>query len=309
MVPRNWVPRWQSAWAACEGRGAHPFEFVALKSSPIWATLGEVGDDGTGSDVPPFAYNSTMGWEDVDRAEAIALGLLAEDEESTPDFSGDEGLQGLSDTLAGLSPEDRAALEAEMAQLQADADAALACDLARIANTAQPSGSLCLANENPYHCPKCGKFTWFDGHCAKCGYTLSPDESMKRAERLLRKTLAGDATRPVRALAYRDGLGQIDLDVGKLGVGKGMEHGSGLAKIDQKHPSRLALLPHALAHGKIYRLRPGNDPDRPFDDSQRAIVDGLTSVFLERKGKDRWTITSIYTNLGKVRKIERAAAV
>lgn len=117
-MPRNWIPRWQSAWSACGGEGAHPYEFVALKSSPIWAALGEVGDDSTGSDVPPFAYNSTMAWEEVDRDEAAALGLIGEGEASAPpDFSADEGLQGLADTLAGLSPLDRAAIEAEMALL------------------------------------------------------------------------------------------------------------------------------------------------------------------------------------------------
>ena len=115
--PRNWVPRWQSAWAACGGEGAHRFEFVALKSSPIWAALGEVGDDGTGSDVPPFAYNSTMDWEDVDREEAVALGLIAEDEPVVLDFSADEGLQNIADVLAGLPPEDRAELERELERL------------------------------------------------------------------------------------------------------------------------------------------------------------------------------------------------
>lgn len=117
-VPRNWIPRWQSAWAACGGEGAHPFEFVALKSSPIWAALGEVGDDGTGSDVPPFAYNSTMDWEDVEREECIRLGLIREDEEpAAPKFGGDEAFAGIDKALADLSDEDAAQLEKELEEM------------------------------------------------------------------------------------------------------------------------------------------------------------------------------------------------
>ena len=164
-----------------------------------------------------------------------------------------------------------------------------------------------LANENPYHCPKCGKFSGFNGHCEKCGYTLDADETQKRAERLLRPVRDGQVNKPIEALAYRDGLGQIDLDVGKLGVGKDMSHGNGLSKINQKHGNEITALPGAIAHGKIFRLKPGNDPAKPFDDSQRAIVHGTTSVFLERKDANRWMVTSIYTDAAKARKIERAA--
>lgn len=164
-----------------------------------------------------------------------------------------------------------------------------------------------LANENPYHCPKCGKFSGFNGHCDKCGYTLDAGETQKRAERLLRPVRDGQVNKPIEALAYRDGLGQIDLDVGELGEGKEMAHGNGLSKINQKHDNEIAALPEALAHGIVFRLRPGNDPTKPFDDSQRAIVRGTTSVFLERKDKNRWMITSIYTDAAKARKIERAA--
>lgn len=164
-----------------------------------------------------------------------------------------------------------------------------------------------LANENPYHCPACGKSSGFNGHCEKCGCTFNADETQKRAERLLRPVREGDVSRPIEALAYRDGLGQIDLDVGKLGIGKGMEHGNGLSKVMQKHGNELAAIPHALAHGTIYRVRPGNDPAKPFDDSQRALVDGTTSIFLESKGKGSWFITSVYTDLAKARKIEMAA--
>lgn len=214
--------------------------------------------------------------------------------------------------LDNPTPEAADKLLADLPSLIPD-DPALAAVIAEamaaeFGSPAAPDPSGALANENPYHCPKCGKFSGFNGHCDKCGYTLDSDESQKRAERLMRHVLEGDMTKPVEALAYRDGLGQIDLDVGKLGIGTGMEHGKGISKINQKHGSQFSFIPHALAHGKIYRLRPGNDPNKPFDDSQRAIVDGSHTVFLDRKGTSRWSISSVYDDAKKVAKIERAAA-
>ena len=114
--PRDWTVRWQNAYGACGGEGAHPTEFVALKNSPIWEALGEYGDDSTGSDCPPFAYNSTMDWEDVPREEAVALGLLDGDEEMDLDFDGGMGDAEIAEALSGLSDEDAAALAEELEQ-------------------------------------------------------------------------------------------------------------------------------------------------------------------------------------------------
>lgn len=243
-------------------------------------------------DAPQRAILAAFAKDTSKAAEAVKA-LLAEEDPSK--------LQALSSKLLAdlpsLIPDDPA-----LAAVIADAMAA------EFGSPAAPAPSGALANENPYHCPKCGKFSGFNGHCEKCGYTLDSDESQKRAERLMRHVLEGDMTKPVEALAYRDGLGQIDLDVGKLGIGTGMEHGKGISKINQKHGSQFSFIPHALAHGKIYRLRPGNDPNKPFDDSQRAIVDGSHTVFLDRKGTSRWSISSVYDDAKKVAKIERAAA-
>lgn len=118
LHPRNWEVRWQGAYAACGGEGAHPAEMVALKSSPIWASLGEFGEDSTGSDCPPFAYNSTMAWEDVDREEAVRLGLIGEDEDLELDFDGSMGEAEIAEALAGLSDADAAALAAELEELE-----------------------------------------------------------------------------------------------------------------------------------------------------------------------------------------------
>lgn len=116
LKPRDWHVRWQAAYAACGGEGAHPAEMVALKSSPIWAALGEYGEDSTGSDCPPFAYNSTMDWEEVDRDEAGRLGLVESGDVPAIDFDGSLGESEIASALDNLSPEDLAALQQELAQ-------------------------------------------------------------------------------------------------------------------------------------------------------------------------------------------------
>lgn len=60
---------------------------IALKSSAIWQALGEGAggfDDTLGNPFPPFAFNSGMWTQEVSRAEAIELGLLAHDDRAHP---------------------------------------------------------------------------------------------------------------------------------------------------------------------------------------------------------------------------------
>lgn len=289
-VPQNGLPG---------GFGGLPNE--RTPATPLQTALQGVAkrEEGSGrtttpesGDAPQRAILAAFAKDTSKAAEAVKSLLAEEDPEKLKALSSK-----LIADLPTLIPDDPA-LAAVIAEAMA----------AEFGSPAAPAPSGALANENPYHCPKCGKFSGFNGHCEKCGYTLDSDESQKRAERLMRHVLEGDMTKPVEALAYRDGLGQIDLDVGKLGIGTGMEHGKGISKINQKHGSQFSFIPHALAHGKIYRLRPGNDPNKPFDDSQRAIVDGSHTVFLDRKGTSRWSISSVYDDAKKVAKIERAAA-
>ena len=80
MVPRkDWPQRWAAAGAAVGFEGALMGDFVALKSSPIWAALGR-GEGGfkdvLGDPFPPFAFGSGMGWVRVSREECMELGLL-----------------------------------------------------------------------------------------------------------------------------------------------------------------------------------------------------------------------------------------
>jgi len=78
-MERNWAERWQQAadWVNWEGV-AENGELVALKGSPIWQALGDGAGgytDTLGDAMPPFAFNSGMGWDIVRRDECEALGL------------------------------------------------------------------------------------------------------------------------------------------------------------------------------------------------------------------------------------------
>lgn len=92
-APReDWRARWNAAGSSCGWKGARrdpwhgsgaSFAFVALKSSPIWAALGNGAGgftDTLGNPYPPFAYSSGMGWEAVGRETAEKLGLVKPDE-------------------------------------------------------------------------------------------------------------------------------------------------------------------------------------------------------------------------------------
>ena len=90
-IPRDdWAQRWQAAgeavgWeSALMLRGITGSRMIALKSSPIWAALGSGAGgytDTLGNPYPPFAYNSGLDWDEVDRDECISLGLITADED------------------------------------------------------------------------------------------------------------------------------------------------------------------------------------------------------------------------------------
>lgn len=78
-VPRtDWPMRWRAAGGRIKGG-----RMVALKSDPVWTNLSRFGRP-----YPPFDYGSGMGVEDIDREEAVELGLLPDDEpaDEIPDF-------------------------------------------------------------------------------------------------------------------------------------------------------------------------------------------------------------------------------
>ena len=78
-VPRtDWPVRWRAAGGKIRGG-----RMVALKSDPVWTNLSRFGRP-----YPPFDYGSGMGVEDIDREEAVELGLLPDDEpaDEIPEF-------------------------------------------------------------------------------------------------------------------------------------------------------------------------------------------------------------------------------
>jgi hypothetical protein len=81
--PRDWLRRWHDA-----GGIVFPGErMVALKNDGIWTSISAFG-----LPYPPFDFNSGMGTVDVDRDEAMALGLIDRDTRIEPqhrDFNED----------------------------------------------------------------------------------------------------------------------------------------------------------------------------------------------------------------------------
>lgn len=79
-VPRtDWPDRWRNAAESVGWSGVSRTKWIALKSSPIWAALGNPEacgfSDATGSDFPPFAYGSGMGWMSATVKEAKWAGI------------------------------------------------------------------------------------------------------------------------------------------------------------------------------------------------------------------------------------------
>ncbi len=94
---RDWGQTANGRWiAACRAAGdadaidvwQRTGRMVATKDSRVWDELGNGAggyeNDALGNPYPPFAFNSGMWVEDVQRDEAIALGLITEDEQVQP---------------------------------------------------------------------------------------------------------------------------------------------------------------------------------------------------------------------------------
>ncbi len=77
-VPRDWKLRWQAS-----GGKLYNGRMIAEINSPIWKNISRFD-----LPYPPFDFNSEMGVVDIERSDAIKLGLLPEDEpaDEIPDF-------------------------------------------------------------------------------------------------------------------------------------------------------------------------------------------------------------------------------
>jgi hypothetical protein len=73
-MPRDWAKRWEEV-----GGILYDGRIIAPKGDLLWGELGSNFDDSLDVDYPPFAFNSGMGWDEVDSEEADALGVTASD--------------------------------------------------------------------------------------------------------------------------------------------------------------------------------------------------------------------------------------
>lgn len=79
----GWMARWQDAGESVGWEGAVESPMIARKDSPIWQALGDGAggyEDALSNPYPPFAFNSGMGWAEVDRVRCISLGLIFNDD-------------------------------------------------------------------------------------------------------------------------------------------------------------------------------------------------------------------------------------
>lgn len=72
--PRNWPTRWMQA-----GGQIFNGRMIALKSDAVWEAISAFG-----TPYPPFDFNSGMWVRDIDRLEAIDLGLMSETDSAEP---------------------------------------------------------------------------------------------------------------------------------------------------------------------------------------------------------------------------------
>jgi hypothetical protein len=77
-VPRR--PSWPDRWRAVGGQ-FYVGRMIARKDDPVWAKLGdrELFDDAIGTDYPPFAFNSGMGWRQISRDACKQFGIPVDD--------------------------------------------------------------------------------------------------------------------------------------------------------------------------------------------------------------------------------------
>lgn len=256
---RDWNVRWAAAGNAVGWRGAVADDFVARKDSPIWQALGDGAGgfkDTLGNPYPPFAFNSGMGWEDVDRDEAAELGL---------DLSSPVALKRPSLSVT----------DAELDKARKTFGDDFADSL---------SGDLGLANEQG-RCPEDGAFLDADGECHSPnhggggkggglgGLTYQTDK-YNHEERLLKEYKAGERMTADEVLsggfvgiqtALRHGF-EADFGGGKTLVFclKNLDEKYGDPKSRKYDLERLTTLRAALAIRHKFTSLPHNGNQRIF---------------------------------------------
>lgn len=155
--------------------------------------------------------------------------------------------------------------------------------------------ALTAMNAALFKCVRCGSTgDPYDGFCRRCGHILPKDEMLKRADELISRELRRTTPRGIKGLAYIRGVGRIDLEVGKRGIGPGMDYGSGIAKLLQKHPGDIKKLGMTLVLGKTCAAA---------EEDRLARVYGDHVAALGRRPKGASVITH-YRDAGKAARLE-----
>lgn len=176
---------------------------------------------------------------------------------------------------------------------------AVGCSMESLAAVAERRAAavrnaLAATNAALFKCPRCGATgDPYDGFCRRCGHLLHRDKMLKRADELIGRELRRRTPRGIKGLAYIRGGGRIDLEVGKRGIGSGMDYGSGLAKLLQKHPEDIKRLGMTLILGKTCAA----------EEDRLARVCGDHVAALGRRPKGASVITH-YKDAGKAARLE-----
>ena len=322
---------WPSRWEAAGGTFTADGRMIARKDDEIWGRLGssELFHDALDTFFPPFAFNSGYGWREIDRAEAIRLGVIDEDTEVEGQHHGlNENL-----TTPALTVEMLDAALGDLEEYRGQLDKKIAAEKAAAAANPAPAAKkpwkftftedeerLAANSFNPselrgehgrwakfLHSPDMG-----GGSGGAGGKAFDPDlaNNWKPSTKEYRRTLSeGRAAmercmhlkRDVRAAIERPGIGKIDFRYGKPGTPPEFGDGEGIAKIIAKRDFEAKTDPDFarqtgkhVARAMVETLLRGN-VGTPYQRGQKVNVVFKHFVATLRRdfngGGNRWLLT------------------
>ena len=220
VAGEDWPSRWESVGGKFYGMG----RMIARKDDPIWERLGssETFPDALDTALPPFAFNSGYGWREIDRAEAIKLGVIGERTEVSPqDHQLNDGLKSTAifdqDYLRAVKADLEQMLRDTRAQKEAKPKAKMRAGTftaPKFTEFELPDGTRIMANAgfDPLEL-RGGSGRWVKiMHAADkgggSGTAWNADEEIERGLVAMQKVL--DTKQDVLNAMYRPGIGSID---------------------------------------------------------------------------------------------------
>ncbi|MDR1283950.1 MAG: hypothetical protein LBK99_24505 [Opitutaceae bacterium] len=251
---RDWGQRWIDAG----GPPAIGGRMIALKTDPVWTELGNPAlfPDGLGNPWPPYAFHSLMRVRDIDRDEAVALGIM------DPDTILDPGEAPFGDEELAAAPATRAQWLREAIEdsgLAAfDADGVLHF-LANDYDPAQPradDGRWSETGDTRPGSPAPHRRRDSLGRRPARGEQHLPDDDNIARGRAAIQRLQRRKSGSIRDAMFVKDLGTIEFAHGNTGIKKpdtkGRTHreGGGVAHIDSKHAADLLHVPEWIVKGE-----------------------------------------------------------